>query len=717
MKMKREPKQKKEPKMKKQPEAKKALKADSKKKGKKMSIRVTLNIGFLLPVAMMIVLGVVSYSVASDTIMKKYENSSLDTISAMSLYGENLTDGISSRALEQVAKSEVRTYYEEYGDNTDPAWIDYFTNAKSALHQLGSTEYISNYYMISETGTPICSDGTKYGAELYKKFLSSDIGTYFKENKNQKNGWFGYHSAIDEKNGSDGSDYAFTFAQKFISSDNYLLIDWKMESVEEILAKINFGENCIGALVSDDGREIVRMGMVDENGNEVLAEVVEEVFTNADFYTAAEEKGELESSYVTWKGATYLFLYAPLGETGINICGLIPQKNIIQEVSTIRNLTVIIVIIAAIIAILLGSFIAGGIGKTVRIISKGLKQVAEGDLTQQFRVKRKDELGELGDVLNNTIGKIRILMEEMKRFGGNVNQMADDVSEQTEAFKESINNISIGVGEVANGMQVQVGETNTGNEKMQGFAQQLDYIYTETAQMSTAIEGANAAIHQGQVIINDLSNKAQTTADITNVLAGDVSGVQKHSIEIEGIIDTINSIAEQTNLLSLNASIEAARAGEQGRGFAVVAEEIRKLADQSAAAAGEVQQILNQMSVITEKTTRSAQETQSIVAEQGISLNQTVEVFGVIEERVKELVNGLQIVVNGMGQINTDKDVLQNSIVNISMEAETAAASVQEITSTLDEQVGVLAKLADNVEYLKKETGVLDDSINQFKIQ
>ena len=304
----------------------------------------------------------------------------------------------------------------------------------------------------------------------------------------------------------------------------------------------------------------------------------------------------------------------------------------------------------------------------------------------------------------------------MKQFGGNVNQMADDISVQTDAFNESIQNISIGIDDVAQGLQAQAEETEKSNERMQEFAERLNAIHSETTQMSGAITGATEVIHKGQIIIHELNTKARTTTDITNILVENVNGVQEHSVQIEGIIDTINNIAEQTNLLSLNASIEAARAGENGRGFAVVAEEIRKLAEQSAAAAGEVQQRLNQMSVMTEKTTHSAEETQTIVADQGAALAETITVFGVIEEKVGELVSGLQTIVDGMAQINTDKDKLQSSVMNISMAAETAAASIEEVTATLDEQIEGIAKLAENMNHMKKETLVLDESMNQFKI-
>ena len=244
----------------------------------------------------------------------------------------------------------------------------------------------------------------------------------------------------------------------------------------------------------------------------------------------------------------------------------------------------------------------------------------------------------------------------------------------------------------------------------------MDGICAVTDDMGNTIDKATTAVEQGRIIVDELNRKSETTVSITKTLVENINNVQERSSAIEGFIDTINSIAKQTNLLSLNASIEAARAGENGRGFMVVAEQIRKLADESMQAGRNIKKIVESILATTEKTTESAREAETIVFEQAGALQETIEVFGEINECVETLVNGLKDIADNMQLMSGEKEQVQDSISHISIVTEQAAVVTEEITSTLDKQVKIVSDLAKNVELLKQEADALDQSISRFVV-
>lgn len=263
------------------------------------------------------------------------------------------------------------------------------------------------------------------------------------------------------------------------------------------------------------------------------------------------------------------------------ICTLIPQSNVLGQVGSIKYITIFMVILAAGAALVTGFVISTGISKTVREMSGGLAKVAQGDLTQDFTTKRQDEFKELTGSLNAMIESMRGLMRDMKQFGSKVTGLAENVSDKTGVINTSMQDIARAMDEVAGGVQGQAEDTESSNENMISFSENITTVTEKTSHMGQTADKAIEAVEQGRVIVQELSGKSDTTVSLTRVLVDDIDAVQKNSEEIKSFVDVINSIAGQTNLLSLNASIEAARAGEAGRGFAVVAEEIRKLADQS----------------------------------------------------------------------------------------------------------------------------------------
>jgi methyl-accepting chemotaxis protein len=398
------------------------------------------------------------------------------------------------------------------------------------------------------------------------------------------------------------------------------------------------------------------------------------------------------------------------------LCAVIPKSVIVEQANGVKNITLIVVVLASIIAIALGTYMAYGFSDTINKINSVLHKAEAGDLTGQTKVNRKDEFRILGKSINDVINSMMNLIKKMTGTSKTVSKSAMTVSESSNILVSATKNISDAVGDIEEGVSQQAVDAESCLHQMADLADKINELYSSTHNIEQIANNTKEIVSGGMVIVDNLSLKAKDTTDVTRTVITDIESLARESAAIAGIINTINEIAAQTNLLSLNASIEAARAGQYGRGFSVVAEEIRKLADQSLTASNEIGKIIKRIEDQSKKTVNTAKYAESIVLSQEDALTSTVNAFSDINKHVENLTNNLNQIAFGVEGIEHAKEDTLRAIESISATAEETAAAAEQLSVTAEKQLEEVNKLNDVVQQLNNDAINLEESVSVFKV-
>lgn len=685
------------------------------KSSKLLSIRNKIVVCFLVPIVFMVIIGVSAYQKSAEGLSEKFTDSTLQT---MRMATENLNmscDFIRSEGLKYAYDDDLRKYFLGMFEDNPVDKLNFLTSTKSNLLSVQtSNPFISHMHIIPKKGVNLLSTKLSSGVDGFLDEYKEDVASG--EGRRSIPQWIDSHPVLDEKVTETEKDYIMAFEMMSQSNNACVVIDIKPSAITDFMEEIDIGDGSIIGFVTPGGRELVVENV--EEGKESVLPEEGNVFSGQEYYTAVmgEAVADAGTAEVDFQGEKYLFIYSHSADIGFTTCALVPMRVVTSQATEIRNMTIGLVILACVIVVIVGIFITAGIENNMRRISRKFGDVAKGDLTVTVSAKGHDEFQDLAGSATNMITNTKKLVNQVSNATGELEVSAQNVGQASELIHEYSQDITRAIGEINEGMEEQSRHAQECVEKTDILSNEIQEVSHVVERVEKLVGETEGMINKGMEIVQVLGDRAGETTQMTVKVSESIESLRKESEIINSFVATITEITEQTNLLSLNASIEAARAGEAGRGFAVVAEEIRKLADDSAKAAGEIRNNVANITAQTQNSVESASQAKAMVELQTKAVEEVIAVFCEMQERMGQLIEGLKDIVVSTEKADGERSAAVAAVKNISDIIEETAGSAETVNDVANKLLNHVEKLSTTASVLDENMEGLKNEISVFKI-
>jgi methyl-accepting chemotaxis protein WspA len=361
--------------------------------------------------------------------------------------------------------------------------------------------------------------------------------------------------------------------------------------------------------------------------------------------------------------------------------------NIAQAVVAAKATLLITLAVALAAAILCGWLLFRAISVPLASVMQILEVMRSGDLTKRLDLGRRDEFGALESGFNRMTDELTGLVGQAQK---SALQVTTSVTEIAATSRQ----------QQATASETAATTTEIGATSREIFATSRDLARTMTEVAGVADHAATLA-DTGHVGLTRMEDAMRHVMEAAGSVNGKLGILNEKAGNINQVVTTITKVADQTNLLSLNAAIEAEKAGEYGRGFAVVATEIRRLADQTAVATYDIEQMIKEIQSAVSAGVMGMDKFAEEVRRGMDEMRQVGDQLAQIIAQVQTLPPRFQVVNEGMQAQATGAEQINQALVQLSEAAQQTAESLQQSSQAIDELNHVANGLKSGVSRFK----------------
>ncbi|QGU96150.1 HAMP domain-containing protein [Clostridium bovifaecis] len=505
--------------------------------------------------------------------------------------------------------------------------------------------------------------------------------------------------------------YVITVAKTVKNASGQLVgvvgTDISLSHLADVVSNIKLGKNGYTAVI-DSSNKIIAINNKDLLGKTSKEEPwINDVIKNLN-----------SNSLANINGSKYISYTIENKETGYKIASLIPESELSSLLSKARNSIIFASLIFLIIAIVIGNIFGGQISKSINKLVMVIDTISNGDFSHSIESNKKDtlEIQTVTNSLNKMVKDINTLLKNIKDSSVSLKESSENLVTVTEESSAASDEIAQAIQSISANTSDQSSDLKTSSDSILDLEKEVDNSLLNSRVMNEASMKVSKAAENGISSIEELKKNYKLNSEATDKLLEEVDTLDKSSQKIMSITNSIKTITEQTNLLALNASIEAARAGEAGRGFAVVAEEVRKLAEESAEFASQINEVLTVMQYNTNIVIDGIKNSKYLNDLTGNSVNITSSSFESISKDLQGLQLYIDKVTSSLDNINSHKHkVIENISSTLSL-SEHIASTTEGVSASTEEQAAGFQQVVTLAESLASLAATLEENVEKFNI-